>query len=344
MKKIITLSVLLLTLANQLGISQPKNIFNAPYKYIDPVFERYDGKKVFNFSGIKIIDARPDTTKIGFHVRSINLMNVPDIRRLNYKNGLAADVTTYLLNYYKPALTGPGDTIYIVIKKAWISQFDTTLNLGGNLIGSGRVFLTKLKMELYLKNKEYFYPITRIDTSFITTAKRSVSDFGYEITDAIINALDNLFTLNTSAILQRKKYTLAQVEEFNSRVFDHPILQTTKYKKGVYVTFSEFLNNEPSLDYISTNQNKYGDVLYLNDGSGKEYASNKFWGYCDGVDPFIISSKNFFKLVRIQNTFEFYGIKNLRERFDYTGDVMRKRKPALDMLIYQLDIETGETY
>ena len=345
MPKPITPVILLLLLLNSNHlICQVISVFDAPYKYINPEPEDYKGGKSFKFSAFKIIDARPDTSKIGLYRQNINIIKTREICRLNYKNGLTADVTNFLRSYYKPEIDITGDTVVIVIKKAWISQYDTTISLGNNFIGSGRIFLTKLKMELYLKKEDYYYPITRVDTSYITTVKRSVNGFGYEITDAIINYCENLFTLNIPSILRRKKYTLSQVHQFNSKAFDHPILQTKKYKKGVYVNFSEFLNNEPSLDYISINQNKYGDVLYLNDGNGKEYASNRFWGFCDGDNLYIISGKNFFKLVRIQNTFEFYGIKNLRERIENRGDVTKKHKPVLNMCIYQVDLETGETY
>lgn len=344
MGKLITLSVLLLfVLSDKSVIGQVTNVFDAPYKYIDVKNEQYTGSKKFNFSRFIIIDARPDPSKIGLYLQK-NLIQQREVHRLDYKNGITTDVTNFLLNYYKHAFAETGDSILIVIRKAWVSQYDTTLSLGNRFIGSGTIFLTKLKLELYLKNTEYYYPISRVDTSFITTVKRSVNDFGYEITDAIINSCDYLFSLNTPSILKKKKYTLEQINQFNSKSFDHPILHTAKYKKGVYLTFTEFLNNDPSLDYTDINKNKYGDVLYLNDGNGKEYASNRFWGYSDGESPYIISGKNFFKLVRIQNTFEFYGIKNLRERFNYSGNVVQKRKPALDMCIYQVDIETGETY
>ena len=345
MQKLIKLFFLLIFVHNvQDVICQSTNVFNATYKYISPENERYITEKKFKFEGLSIIDARPDTSKIGLYVPKISFLKEREIRRLNYTNGFTKDVKSFLWNYYKLAFTETGDSILLVIRKAWVSQYDTTLSLGNNLVGSGRIFLTKLKLEIYLKNKEYYYPVNRFDTSFITTPKRSVSDFGYEITDAIINCLDNLFNLNTASVLQRKKYTLAQIDQFNARDFDHPILHTNKYKKGMYVTFQEFLNNEPSLDYTGINQTKYGDVLYLNNGSGKEYASNRFWGYSDGENLYIISAKNFFRLNRIQNTFEFYGIKNLRERFDNFSDVPKKRKPALDMCIYQVDMDTGETY
>lgn len=346
MQKIKSLTFLFFIINCQ-WISAQKYSFDAPYKYISPQNEVYSGDKKFNFSGITIIDARADTSKVGFSITGIKIYDIKrltEIKRLNYQNGLSADVTNYLLNFYKHAFEDNGDTVLIVIKKLWISQYDTTLSIGSNFIGSGRIFLTKLKLEFYLKDKEFYHPINRFDTSFITTPKRSTKDFGYEITDAIINCCDNLFTLNPVSILQRKKYTLEQIQQFNNRLFDIPVLNAAKYKKGIYVTFSEFLNNEPSLDYSNIDKQKYGDVLYLNDGNGGEYSSNKFWGYSDGENLYIISGKNFFQLVRTQNTFEFFGIKNLRENFAFNGDILKKGKPTLNKFIYQVDMETGESY
>ena len=334
------LVIFLLLVFSQKIFSQIKNPFNVAYKYINLKNEMYNGKEKFDFSGIEILDARNDSSKVGFLINGI----IPELYRLNYQNGLTTDVTDYLSAYYTNAFTENNNKVLIVVKKLWVSQFDTTLKVGSGLIYSGNIYSVNLKLEFYLKNESNYYPITRIDSSFFTTQRNSAKAFGIEIIDGLINCCDKLFSINTSLIKQRKKYTIDQVKQFNKLALDKPILQTNQYKKGVYATFSEFLNNAPSVTYSGIDQQKFGDVLYLNDGKGGEYASNKFWGYCDGENIYIISARNFFRLVRTQNTFEFYGIKNLRERYNYRNDIIHQRKPALDMFVYQVDMETGEVY
>lgn len=317
------------------------------YTYISLKNEISDSKQKFSFKNFIVLDARQDSSKVGYY-SSDNI----HMYALSFKNGLSSALTDYLNDYYRNAFTDSDYSVLIVIKKLWISQFDTTLTIGSNLTGSGKIVIEKLKLEFYLKHQNNYYPFLRNDSSFITTQRNSKRAFSGEIADGITSCCDRLFAINIPRILQKKKYDLVQVEQFNSQLLDKPILHTTEYKKGIYKTFDEFLKGEPSMSYKSIDKKKYGDVLYLNDGTGNEYPSNKFWGYSDGKDMYITSGKNFFKLTRVQNTFEFFGIKNLRERFNFGSsrgnnegpEILHKRKPAMDFFFYQVDMETGEVY
>jgi hypothetical protein len=332
------------------------------FTYISLKNETSDSKQKLGFKNFIIIDARQDSSKVGYYSSD----NV-HMYELSFKNGLSSALTVYLNNYYKNAFTDSDYSVLIVLKKLWISQFDTTLTIGNNLTGSGKIIIEKLKIEFYIKNKSNYYPLLRVDSSFFTTQRNSRRAFGSEIADGISSCCDRLFSIDIPHILQKKKYNLSQVQEFSNQLLDKPILHTIEYKKGIYKTFDEFLKAEPSMSYKSINKKKYGDVLFLDDGTGNEYPSNKFWGYSDGKDIYIISGKNFFKLNRVQNTFEFFGIKNLLERFDYDsnsgsgpgsdilnltkpffgsgrGSITHKRKPAMDYFFYQVDMETGAVY
>jgi hypothetical protein len=75
------------------------------------------------------------------------------------------------------------------------------------------------------------------------------------------------------------------------------ILTTAEYKKGVYLSYSEFLRNAPSIqgsftyDSLSTSKQiekgKGAYKLIFPDSAVRKRDMRKFWGFCDGKDIFV---------------------------------------------------------
>ncbi|WP_143150662.1 hypothetical protein [Chitinophaga sancti] len=77
----------------------------------------------------------------------------------------------------------------------------------------------------------------------------------------------------------------------------HSIYDTHQYNKGIYKSFEEFRNNEPSQTgnivikgkttaaqfYLLSAPNE----LYAVDNNGKEHKIKKYWGYCDGTNLYV---------------------------------------------------------
>ena len=210
-------------------------------------------------------------------------------------------------------------------------------------------------MDFYLQQETSFYPLMRIDSAWFPKGKNPKKNIGNILAEGVSLSCHRLFSSDPDELAKtRKKISLNDIVNQNNREFDVPIIKETQYKRGIFMTFSDFLNNTPTKDYLSIDRGKFGDVLYVKDEQGKEYATNKFWGFSDGNNIFITSGRNFFKLTRSQNTFEFLGIKNVLERFTYkyvytnpngeSPQMMYKQKPELRLFPYQLDMETGEVY
>ena len=96
------------------------------------------------------------------------------------------------------------------------------------------------------------------------------------------------------------------------------------YKAGVYITFSEFLNNSPSkkIEELSKIEN--------------------YWGYSDGKDIYIYYHQK--KLYRTGNSFEYFADKIQSFGIDIFSE--RSSTPRVKRLStpVQLDMETGEVY
>jgi hypothetical protein len=85
-----------------------------------------------------------------------------------------------------------------------------------------------------------------------------------------------------------------EVEKSNNNRFQVPVLNNTGFKRGVYLTFKEFKNNDPAYTDFTVQKSELTDELYTKDSTGKETLTRNVWGYCDGVNIFMRSADNFF--------------------------------------------------
>ena len=113
-------------------------------------------------------------------------------------------------------------------------------------------------------------------------------------------------------MLQKKrKFSADEVKKHYDDRWNKPILKTDTLSSGVYRSFSEFINNRPSIRGYSIQKTKLADVLYSSGDGGEAIPLRDVWGYCDGQRIFIKSGENFFMLVKKQNSFYFLGSREL---------------------------------
>ncbi|WP_343667337.1 hypothetical protein [Chitinophaga sp.] len=77
----------------------------------------------------------------------------------------------------------------------------------------------------------------------------------------------------------------------------HTIYDTHNYKKGIYKSFEEFRNNEPSEtgNIVIKGKTTAAQVYLMSapteliaiDSTGKEHKIKKYWGYCDGTNLYV---------------------------------------------------------
>lgn len=115
--------------------------------------------------------------------------------------------------------------------------------------------------------------------------------------------------------------------------FDKPILQAQQLQAGVYKTFSEFINNNPSVKQYEFKKNKKVAILYTRTGDNDWLPERKAFGYCDGKVIWINAANVFRPLVRQGNTFEF---------LDYSyPEILRNRRSSVYFGTTQLETLAG---
>lgn len=139
-------------------------------------------------------------------------------------------------------------------------------------------------------------------------------------------------------------------------------------KKGAYLNFDEFINNNPSIDFnfivikrsnfsiAMMGGNNY-KVKVLDNSMDPSRVKRKFWGICDGKECYI----NCFPISKIKHYGQlllegiqayFYAMPSNQERrnstmaagvmFGAVGGAVAGASAAFDRNLYRLDFKTGE--
>jgi hypothetical protein len=156
--------------------------------------------------------------------------------------------------------------------------------------------------------------------------------------------------------MKKKKMTVADMENYNARMKNIPILKETM-KQGLFLTLDEFKNNFPSVTSFSKRKLRKTNISELVDKNG--HTILHYYACYDGITlrigkPLSSLSKklsqNYDVMYRVGNSFQFYDdyMINNAIRGTITGDIpdIPYEFNYRSMLIIprQLDLETGELY
>ncbi|MFT3911257.1 MAG: hypothetical protein QM737_17685 [Ferruginibacter sp.] len=344
--------------------------------------EQYKFPAGLNISNLTILDARTDTTSIGYS---------PGKRSKKYcfKDGFINEMNNWFFKYLMLAENNAnGNTLLINIKKLRISEEATQKILETGKVArenndwkneptprtrqDGRIIREEnnqwengviVLIEYYLQKDSMYIPLYRFDSiiPLVGGTSRYAEAF---ISIGLRSSLVKLFTCTQdSSLLSKKRYSWADIERVNKKISRFPVLTNDEHQKGVYKTFNDFKLNIVSWTDFEMRKGKMGDIIYIKENN-KEYPQQDVWGYCDGKDFYINSAHKFSKLIRTGDTYYFQGIKSLSPKDNFIGNPFSELAagasvPASDgvsggtinpaeydivLKYYQLDMENGKTY
>ncbi len=290
---------------------------------------RFSGSTLFPFKSITIEDVRFDTTQVGIYSLLNNILK-PTIKnyKITFTGGLRKSLAMYLNNYFKENLRNDDIELVCFLKKLNLVKRDT---LTENVSLQRTYGQVNFQAEVFLRSGRDFYAAFKIDTILtesISLRKKEIAD---EMKDYLLmpalallqNEISNTLWANT---IKKKVFSQSVVyENYYNKRFDLPILKQL-YKRGVYLTFSEFKNNAPSITDFKV-QNGKSKTVSLIDKNGNYLATIKMFGYCDGERCWILKGNFGYPLIRTGNSFEFFFtiISNLK-------------------ILLAIDMETGKVY
>ena len=267
------------------------------------------------FESIKILDDRFDTSILGFRH---NL--VFGYSKIRLDPTVKEGIESFYNDYYHKNFTPNGKVLLISIKKLWINNApDQKAKAPGNGVDEVSKQDIYAKFEYYYGAEDSFSPVIRMDTIFhLTPEVNSVFDAKDEsklpfFCFALEKMLENInYDLYLRGIENKKKMSVDGIEKYNAGFMDIPVLKEP-VKKGVFATFEEFKNNQPSI--ISFRKRKLKNKIYeLVDE--KDNAILHYFAYYDGQN-LVINKKGSrifdggsfhenYSMFRVNNTFQFF--------------------------------------
>lgn len=305
------------------------------------------------FNSLIVNDVRADSTSIGFFK-----LRSSGTKKLNFPNGLIREIYSFTKDDYLFNNNPDSSQLCVFIKNFRVSNFtsyeaDTKEN---NITGWQAGLI--LGAELFLYSKGSYHALYKIDTIFaLKTNVENLYTIPSEIFHIIFYKLEGKSYQDIH--IGKKEFSYQQINNHINEVFDDAVLNESILNKGVYKTFTEFKNNNPSIKDFEIKQGKFSDELYVSDNK-QTYPLQSFWGYCDGKNLFIRSANNLFQLYRTGKTYNTLAFKSIKKNKPMSVGAQAAINMALTGIpsfsmnenagyrastsVFQLDMQTGEIY
>ena len=237
-----------------------------------------------------------------------------------------------------------GSKLLVCLHKLWLTQHLTEANDGWK---SGIIW----KVDCFQKVGEKFSYLCALDTA-IEGGKNIRFNAGELIPLCLQLSAEKI---ESALNRQDNPYQSGDLNQFKKHFNDIPILNDIQKKKGLYLTYQQFLNNTPAVAEFEIERDKLTDALFAHNSKGSYELIRNVWGYCDGYNMYIKSGEKYFQLCRVDNTFYFYGAEDIRKSaysdpgtaslLNVATNSNRKiTKYYLSYYPFQLDIESGNFY
>jgi hypothetical protein len=318
-------------------------------KEID-VAEIYASIKERKLSKTEVIDARADTSTIGFFSKASDKPF-----KVIFTNSLPLSnvISGVLKNPYSDL---PG--VLLVVKQLVITDLISN-------VSDVRLFQAKhyrasaaiCKIDVFINDQDYYLPLTQVDTTLYSVDH--VVRSGVKLISITLNSIQKQIeeAINRRKYLNRKKFSKDEIASEYQKRNDYPIISAAILNKGVYSSVNEFKNNLPSVSNFVIKPNRdEPPSLYMVDDRGNETFTRRAWGVCDGTNIYIMQSGLLFRVFRNEKAFYWMGVKNLQLKqrgipivIPMPGGFLYGMEPTssylkIHLTPYLLNMDTGEEY
>ena len=281
-----------------------QNTFNSasfkPYE-IGVKKKWFDSVKL-NFTGdIEFIDKRADESKLGF-VRMgednlyFNLL-FPG-QNINYVNASFHHII-------KPA--NNNTRLKIVIRHLWLSQIVTEPT--SKWKDDRYLCFCYFKADYYREANGMVQFAGELDT--VLSIRKWMGHANDDLMKRTLLAA--LAQCDSLPLSSNPSYPLKLLNDSLDNQFNYPILKTRLPKKGIYSSYEDFLNDNPREENYEVKTRK-GFTYLVSEGADTS-VTNAAWGFCDGKDVYKHLNESYYKMNRVQHTFELAGPRKINDIF-----------------------------
>jgi hypothetical protein len=266
------------------------------------------------FRHFVVLDERPDTARIGLHT-FVPTFGAPHNRQLVFRRPAAVEIAAWLNEQFSRPQAPY--TALIVLRTLWLSDPNY---LREDFVRDPdkvheRTHL-RLKAELYASRDSLFLPILRYDTVLAYkndnpyTSASYYSHWEKDLTDLLADLTDTASHLVPLREGHARLLHLGEIRDFNRSRSTYTIDRAPAFTPGVYASFNEFRNNNPSIrDFEIKHENKER-LLYIKEPGGASIYSHDAWGYSDGRSVYVMRDGHLCPVWKEGRAFYFYGGTN----------------------------------
>lgn len=243
------------------------------------------------FSHFEVIDQRPDTGRIGLHINKAAFVHARD-RQLVFPRPASIELAHWLNQHFtRPDAPYTG---LIVLRSLWLSDANYALeDLMRDPHKQQERTHIRLKAEVYAGKDSSYWPVFRFDTlSYTIKAVYSIhspySDWERDLEGILGDLASSASFLADQKQDFGRRIPLEAIQEFNQSRFVLPIDGMADLTQGVYASFEELRNNNPSIRNFELKMEGSNLLLYVKQPNGRSYYSHDAWGYCDGKNLFVM--------------------------------------------------------
>lgn len=222
--------------------------------------------------------------------------------RLCFKQTASTELLYLFTSYFKPNFSETNKVLIINLRKLWVGAYDSSLN--GKY--SKKNLSVILKIEFLLNEADNYYPLYRFDSSLVIKTANDEILFS-TIGHLLIQSTNKIKNVNPG---MTKVISYQMLDSFNSSRTKYAA-NSSQLKKGVYLNFNQFKNNNPAYSEFEIKFGKSTDEIYVKSKKGFDSLITDAWGFSDGDRPFIKMEYNYFPLFQSGNNYDLYGPKDL---------------------------------
>lgn len=252
---------------------------------------------------IHLIQAMPDSSIFGYVQKGMgNRLVLAGPRK-----SITEDLQAYILEQYKEQFQPGGAALLIVIKDIRINERTFAMKERAYIH-----FLADSWLSLKDDGK-YLYTAT-LDTTFKTGGMDVTASHGKNIAKSL-NALISKAADNYSAAATATLLSHEEIEALAHKRLDVPVLlQEETYKPGMYATYDEFLQNNPSINSYRTETSKKAGIRFFTAYGNENEKEITPWGLSKNGELYVYHDKNLVPIERYQNSFVISAYIEARKR------------------------------
>lgn len=317
--------------------------------------------KKLPFSGIRVIDARFDTSKVGY----ISIRKNGSYKKLVAEAGLQQGMQAYLQKKYSAAFSSSSAySLVLVVKHLWLQGTSDAeqehYKIEQSSVATSTFSICTASCEAYVFTGETYVPLFRRDSSYKEKGalKKCAGLLLLQpFEDCLTKAAGKDFSKIASV---KRKLSWEEITAYNAERLHYPLFSTRAFEKGIYKTYNDFLQNNPSKQEFVIESGAYSDEVFVSE-NGKQVSLSDYWGVYDGKTFYVHIGYRLFEMVRQNNSFDILGStlyiqKYIRNTVPVsptpagvllaiaTAAATNKNRAATYAKPLQLNMETGKPY